>query len=424
MKKVINLLLYLNIILFCAGSLYLYFNFEQIARMKTETFLTNMFYLENNEWLNLKNVNKNLLNGANPEVIVAEDSDNPDYYDDKWVRIQFNNFYISLPFRHPLYNLRPILTIDKKKQVPIFGYQLNDHGENSYLKVVFMDTVELKKYISSSRLFLIPFIKDYLLTVPKNRIWRDLFLKDFNTFPKMVDFKNSKRVDIENYIKEMSYFYYIWFLRNTFLPERVVSYTFDEAKNMGLVKVESEDKNFNTEWLYYFYKDKIFRILLKQNTIYTASLNLRNKFVQELEFSESSPYSTEIILNELKTIPKFLKSSDGDFMYRFSALSHSPFDKELIKEMINDLEINKSKPEVTAPIYAYIGAAFAKDFTNEVQNFIATEKIKIDEKIKKNERKVIVVIPTPEPTPTEQSEIERVKKNAINKDQEEDRLFH
>ncbi|MFN8369694.1 MAG: hypothetical protein U0T83_03610 [Bacteriovoracaceae bacterium] len=404
--------------------IYLYFNFEKIARMKTETFLSQIFYLENNQWLNLQKVNTHLLSSALPEIPVKEESDNPAYYDEKWVRIQFNNFYISLPFRHPLYNLRPYLDIDKKKQIPIFGYLLNDHSENNYLKVIFLNTIPLKKYITSSRLFHIPFVKDYLLMIPKDKIWRDIFLKDFNTFPKLFDFNNIKRAEVENYIKEMSYFYYIWFLRNKFLPEKVISYTFDNSRNMGLVKVESEDKNFNTEWLYYFYKDNIYKIHLKQNTIYKASLNLRNKFVEELQFSESTPYIAEMILNELKTVPKFLRSSDGDFTYRFSALTHTPFNKDLIKEMINDLEINKSKLELTTPIYEYIEKAFNKDFLVETQNYVSSTKEKIEEKIKRSEKKVIVIVPTPEPTPTEQSEIERVKKNAINNDNEDDRLVH
>ena len=131
-----------------------------------------------------------------------------------------------------------------------------------------------------------------------------------------------------------------------------------------------------------------------------------------------------MILNELKTVPKFLRSSDGDFTYRFSALTHTPFNKDLIKEMINDLEINKSKLELTAPIYEYIEKAFNKDFLVETQNYVSSTKEKIEEKIKRSEKKVIVIVPTPEPTPTEQSEIERVKKNAINNDNEDDRLVH
>lgn len=316
-------------------------------------------------------------------------------YGQLWKEFPLTNIRIPLPVRHPLYVTVPFLQSESPKSDPLVGMILRDPTGREQSRVYTVPVNILKDHTQGQDLFKLPFVKNRILKLSQDKLWRDIFKHEIVAKSKSLD--------------EMIYDLYILHLRSKVLPKSTTKYGLLKD-DKALVELESQDKDYRIELVMTNNNGSVFSYILRTETNNEESVKLRSKFLELIRFAPIDPAMGKFLYTEFKHL-NFARQVDQEGMlYLFSAWSQDFSNIDMFKEMIFYLERGRNNSEQLRPLYSFAVKRFGKTFTTKsifsetddqeiaLQRKIEMEKIDKDHSVQREKDKPAV---QPDLTPDE-----------------------
>jgi hypothetical protein len=404
MKKLIILLLFLVAVV--GASLY---GVMVSPYLIYEKLLKNTW---DNEWYRLENTNSYIYKPTKEVDLVEYREFNDQLY---WFNFHILDVKLPLPVRHPLYLVAPVphfVSKDKPSEVGIKFYAPN---RRELLRIYFLQNIIFTSALDRQPMFKLPLVKQHLLKIPVDKIWSDLFTKPIG--------------EIHISVGEMIYNLYLLQLRESILPKNTIDYGLIDGEKIGIIELESLNKDYLTEYILTRERGVIYSYLIISEKNNPESIKLRSRFLKDINFESSSSHLTKIIYQEFKGLPYSEQIGHEGLLYLFSAWTHDMNDKNFIKEMIVHLERGVGNELQLVPLYRYAFDRFGETFSErDYPNLNDSDEMKLRRSIdrEKLQAKLDALIPPPKPvipekklTPKEEMEKklrEAKKKKDLPKD--------
>lgn len=335
-------------------------------------------------------------------------------YSQLWKQFPLRNLLIPLPVRHPLYKTIPYLEKIKGNKSPNLGFSIISSAGRELIHLYSIPSYFLSDYSSGQEFFKLPFIRNRILKMTPNDVWKE-------TFSRVIKIE-SKTLD------EMILDLYVLHLRSKLIPSRAKSYSI--LKNgIAIIELESNDKDFSVELISELQSGKVSGYLIKTEINNEDSLNLRSKFLNSIVINPEDQGIIDFLYKEFKQL-NFARQIDQEGMlYLFTAWSQNTSNTELFREMIYYLEKGGQSKLQLRPLYKYALDNFGKTFStksdfnkNDDQNITLQRKIEIEknETLKKIQVEKEAIPEKPDMTPEEKmnSYLKKAKENSSKKNNE------
>jgi hypothetical protein len=288
-------------------------------------------------------------------------------YGQLWKQFPLRNSKIPLPIRHPLFQTIPIIEEAGGKSIPQLGMIFQNPGGRELSRIYTMPTSFLKDHSQGQDLFKLPFVRNRLLKLSSEKVWKDLFTVGIGQTPKTLD--------------EMIYNLYILHLRSKVLPTSTIRYGLLKDEK-AIVEIVSKNKDYILEMVLSQNNGSIYSYILRTEVNNEESMKLRSKFLESIEFGGEDIAMAKFLYKEFKQL-NFARQVDQEGMlYLFSAWSQGPPEVELLKEMIFFLERGQKTTLQLKPLYAYAMKKFGKTFsTRDVMNDSDDPNVALQRKI-------------------------------------------
>jgi hypothetical protein len=295
-------------------------------------------------------------------------------YGQLWKVFPLRNAQVPLPVRHPLFQTVPIVESTGVKAEPKLGMIILNPQDREITRLYTLATVLTSDHSQGQELFKLPFVRNRILPLPADKVWRDVFTHNIEVKSKPLD--------------EMIYDLYILHLRDKILPENTLRYgLLKDGK--ALIELASKNQDYILELVQNYDSGMIYSYLLRTEKNNDESKKLRAKFLANITFTPVDNAMAKFLYTEFKQL-NFARQVDQEGMlYLFSAWSQNPENVDLLKEMIFYLERGRTKGLQLSALYKFAMKHYGKTFTtrsvfnkNEDPNLVLHRKIEI-EKIEK-----------------------------------------
>lgn len=294
-------------------------------------------------------------------------------YAQLWNDFPLKNARLPLPVRHPLFKTVPIVQPTGEKAAPQVGMMIFDPSNREISRIYTLPNTISYDYTQGQELFKLPFVRNRILKISLDQLWKDVFTYNIEVKSKSLD--------------EMIYDLYILHARSKILPKAAVRYGLIKD-DKAIVELESLDKDYLLELVFTYIGGNIYSYVLRTEKNSEESRKLRGKFLEAISFSAIDPALGKILYTEFKQL-NFARQVDQEGMlYLFSAWTQDIDNLVLLKEMIFYLERGRDTKKQLKPLYEYAVKRYGKTFTtkelfsdSDDQNIALQRKIEL-EKIK------------------------------------------
>lgn len=291
-------------------------------------------------------------------------------YSQLWRNFPVGNTKIPLPVRHPLFQTVPMIESTGKSNAPHIGMIILSPNDREISRVYALPTALSQDYSQGQDLFKLPFVRNKILKLQLDKVWRDVFTFQIEVKSKSLD--------------EMIYDLYILHLRSKILPKETVRYGLLKD-NQALVELASRDKDYSIELIINYDSGTLYSYVLKTEVNNQESRKLRSKFLENVSFTPVDAAMGKILYTEFKQL-NFARQVDQEGMlYLFSAWTQNTDSVEMLKEMIFYLERGRNKGLQLRPLYKFAMKHYGKTFTtrnifneHEDPNLVLQRKIEIE----------------------------------------------
>lgn len=340
----------------------------------------------------------------------------PEYkeeYPELWKDFPIRSMLIPLPVRHPFFNTVPILEYDRKSKAIHLGMTFVGATGRENSRLYALPVGFEQDYTSGAELFKLPYVKNRLVKVGPEELWKDVFTKVIVPERKSLD--------------EMIYDLYLLYIRSKVLPRESKSYGLIPKSSTAIIGLDSKDKDYFMEMVMIQNRGSIYSYVLRTEKNSPESRKLRAKFLTSITFSPTDSVMARILYTEFKQLPFVRQVDQEGMLYLFSAWSQDTSSQELLREIIFYLERGSKYPKHLAPFYKYAFARYGKTFTTRdvFMDFIDSElalqrKIELEALSKRRDIKDKIADPGPELTPDERMNLYLKKaKEALPKKKDE-----
>jgi len=307
----------------------------------------------------------------------------------------FYHFEIPMPMNHLLFSLIPTIKIEPAR--PRLGARFQN-GKNAELFSFMLEKpYKFETTSGDQKLFTLPIFKNYISRKSSDEIWGDLFQKELSLpsnegesfFESLVSLRKVS-------YKDLVYNLYVLYNRRFVLPATTQEFSFYKERNMGIVKLPSDDPKILVERLYIIQEGLIYPLVIRTRMSDVPAMNFRNKFIREINYKSTSTDSAISIYARYKQIPYGQRIDQQGMTYLYSAWSHDPENRDYIRVIILFLERGKLNLKYLKPFYEYAYKKFgsslstASGFLNETAGETLkrriTEELEVEVK-KETERK-------------------------------------
>lgn len=344
-------------------------------------FLKGYPYRLYSNWIDGKNWNKyySIPGYKSSFLKPVEIEDIPPYKEDYaqlWKVFPLRNAQVPLPVRHPLFQTIPLVESSGEKSVPSFGMIILNPNDREISRIYTLPTNLAGDYSQGQELFKLPFVRNRILALPLDKLWKDVFTYNIEVKSKSLD--------------EMIYDLYILHLRSKILPKDTVRYgLLNDGK--ALIELASKNKDYIVELIQTYDSGSIYSYILRTEKNNDESRKLRSKFLENISFTPVDPAMSKFLYTEFKQL-NFARQVDQEGMlYLFSAWSQNMENVDMLKEMIFFLERGRTRGLQLRPLYKFAMKHYGKTFTtrnifneHEDPNLVLQRKIEI-EKIEKSQ---------------------------------------
>ncbi|GAB4407558.1 MAG: hypothetical protein OHK0056_07770 [Bacteriovoracaceae bacterium] len=337
----------------------------------------------NNEFLVLEKPRKELLDTGEYDLVKMHGL----YGEDKsyWREFHFRHFMLPMPVHHPVYLFFPLIEIDEKNNMPMFGVKITDFKQQEIFSFKVKEISDFKWDLSTTKIFNLAVFKNHIMAHNQKDIWKDLFSKDLEI--QKFDWGKLPEVYSEwtkfRY-KDLVYNLFILRLREILLPTDAKDISFYTSKGAGAYEITDDEtklnrvKNYRQERILFLENGKIFTFEIRTRLDMLEAEALRQKYLKEISFKYSAESSSTELYNKFKVLPFDKKIDQEGLVYLFTAWSHVPDNKLFLREMIQFLERGKKNDLNLAPLYEYARLMFGSNFSTseETMDETAEEKVK------------------------------------------------
>jgi hypothetical protein len=307
-------------------------------------------------------------------IPVAEISPYKEDYGQLWKEFPLRNSLVPLPVRHPLFQTVPFLESKGKGIPPQVGMIFLNPIGRELSRIYTLPVSLLQDHTLGQDLFKLPFVKNRILKLSQDKVWKDVFIHEID--------KKSKSLD------EMIYDLYILHLRSKILPKSTLKFGLLKD-DRALVELDSKDKDYMIELVFTNSNGSLYSYILRTEINNNESRKLRSKFLESISFSSIDPAMGKFLYTEFKQL-NFARQVDQEGMlYLYSAWSQEFENMDMFKEMIFYLERGRNNTAQLRPLYTFAMKHFGKTFTtksifneHDDPNIVLQRKIEI-EKIEK-----------------------------------------
>ncbi len=281
-------------------------------------------------------------------VAVAEIPPYAEDYAQLWKEFSLLNIRIPLPVRHPLFQTIPYLESDGPKSVPRPGIILQNPAGRELSRVYTLPFTLLKDHTLGQELFKLPYVRNRILKLPPDVVWKDIFSRAIVVKPKAMD--------------DMIYDLYLLHLRSKILPRTTVRYGLMKD-DRAIVELSSKNRDYRNELVLTNHSGTIYSYILRTELNNEESLKLRAKFLDSISFAPVDPAMGKFLYTEFKQL-NFARQVDQEGMlYLFAAWSQDLGNSGLFKEIVFYLERGRTNAAQLRPLYAFGLKHFGKTFT-------------------------------------------------------------
>lgn len=325
-----------------------------------------------NKYYSIQGYRPLLLTPVDVEIIPPYKED----YAQLWNDFPLRNARLPLPVRHPLFKTVPIVQATGEKTPPQVGMTIFSPTNRELSRIYTLPNTISYDYTQGQELFKLPFVRNRILKISLDKLWKDVFTYNIEVKSKSLD--------------EMIYDLYILHARSKILPKTAVKYSLIKD-DKAIIEIESMDKDYLLELVFTYSGGNIYSYVLRTEKNSDESRKLRAKFLDAISFSAIDPALGKILYTEFKQL-NFARQVDQEGMlYLFGAWTQEMENTELLKEMIFYLERGRDSRHQLKPLYEYAVKKYGKTFTTKElfsdtddQNIALQRKIEI-EKIKSNQ---------------------------------------
>lgn len=316
-------------------------------------------------------------------------------YGQLWKVFPLRNAQVPLPVRHPLFQTIPLVESNGEKAEPKFGMIILNPNDREITRIYTLPTGLAGDYSQGQELFKLPFVRNRILALPLDKLWKDVFTFNIEVKSKTLD--------------EMIYDLYILHLRSKILPKDTIRYgLLKDGK--ALIELASNNKDYIVELIQTYDSGSIYSFILRTEKNNDESRKLRSKFLENISFTPVDPAMSKFLYTEFKQL-NFARQVDQEGMlYLYSAWSQEMENVEMLKEMIFYLERGRTRGLQLRPLYKFAMKHYGKTFTtrnifneHEDPNLVLQRKIEIEkiEKAQEATREKEKPVAEPELTPDE-----------------------
>lgn len=351
-------------------------------------------------------------------VAVEEIPPHKEDYAQLWKDFPLRNAKIPLPVRHPLFQTIPMVESTGKTTPPQVGIVILSPEDRELSRVYTLPTNLAQDYSQGQDLFKLPFVRNRILKLPLDKLWKDVFSFQIEVKSKSLD--------------EMIYDLYILHMRSKILPGNTLRYGLVKA-DKAIIEVSSKDKDYIIELVMTYDSGSIYSYVLKTEKNNDESRKLRSKFLENITFSPIDQAMGKFLYKEFKQL-NFARQVDQEGMlYLFSAWSQQMDNVEMLREMIFYLERGRNRGLQLRPLYIFAMKHYGKTFTtkkifneHEDPNLVLQRKIEI-ENIEKSQAAVQAkskLPDVPELTPDEKMNMYLKKAKEEGPSEKDDMTIH
>jgi len=344
-------------------------------------FLKGYPYRLYSNWIEGKNWNKyySISGYKSSWLKPVEIEEVPPYKEDYgqlWKVFPLRNAQVPLPVRHPLFQTIPLVESSGEKSEPSFGMIILNPNDREITRIYTLSTALAGDYSQGQDLFKLPFVRNRILALPLDKLWKDVFTFNIEVKSKSLD--------------EMIYDLYILHLRSKILPKDTLRYgLLKDGK--ALIELSSQNKDYIVELIQTYDSGSIYSYILRTEKNNDESRKLRSKFLENISFTPVDPAMSKFLYTEFKQL-NFARQVDQEGMlYLYSAWSQDMENVDMLKEMIFYLERGRTRGLQLRPLYKFAMKHYGKTFTtrnifneHEDPNLVLQRKIEI-EKIEKTQ---------------------------------------
>lgn len=282
----------------------------------------------------------------------------------------FYHFELPMPMNHLLFSLIPTIKIEASG--PRFGARFQN-GKNAELFSFMLEKpYKFETTTGDQKLFTLPIFKNYISRKSSDEVWGDVFQKELSLPSNEGEsfFESLKELRKVSY-KDLVYNLYVLYNRRFFLPATTQEFSFYKERNIGLVKLPSDDPKILVERLYILHEGLIYPLVIRTRLSDISAMNFRKKLLREINYKSTSSDSAISIYARYKQIPYAQRIDQQGMTYLYSAWSHDPDNRDYIRVIILFLERGKLNLKYLKPFYEYAYKKFgsslstASGFLNE-----------------------------------------------------------
>lgn len=276
----------------------------------------------------------------------------------------FYHFELPMPMNHLLFSMIPTIKIESSR--PRLGARFQN-GKNAELFSFMLEKpYKLETTSGDQKLFILPIFKNYISRKSNDEIWGDLFQKKLslpsNEGESFLESLISLRKVSYN---DLVYNLYILYNRRFVLPENTQTFSYYKEKNIGIVKLPSDDPRILVERLYIIQEGLIYPLVIRTRTSDVSAMNFRAKFIREINYKSSTADSAISIYGSYKQISYGQRIDQQGMAYLYSAWSHDPDNRDYIRVIILFLERGKLNLKYLKPFYEYAYKKFGSSLSTD-----------------------------------------------------------
>ncbi len=303
-------------------------------------------------------------------LVVEEIPPYKEDYAQLWKDFPLRNAKIPLPVRHPLFQTIPMIESTGAKSAPQLGIVILSPEDRELSRVYTLPTNLAQDHSQGQDLFKLPFVRNRILKLPLDKLWKDVFSFQIEVKSKSLD--------------EMIYDLYILHMRSKILPKNTLRYGLVKD-DKAIIEILSKDKDYIVELVMTYDSGSIYSYVLRTEKINDESRKLRSKFLENITFSPVDSAMGKFLYTEFKQL-NFARQVDQEGMlYLFSAWSQQIENVEMLREMIFYLERGRNRGLQLRPLYIFAMKHYGKTFTtkkifndHEDPNLVLQRKIEIE----------------------------------------------
>lgn len=288
----------------------------------------------------------------------------PNKMDDEglYKTFHFYHFELPMPMNHLLFSLIPTIKIESSG--PRLGARFQN-GKNAELFSFMLEkTYKLETTSGDQKLFILPIFKNYISRKSGDEIWGDLFQKQLSLPSNEGESFYESLISLRKVsYKDLVYNLYILYNRRYVLPTNTQNFSYYKEKNMGIVKLPSDDPRILVERLYILHEGLIYPLVIRTRTSDSSAMNFRSKFIREIQYKSTSTDSAISIYASYKQIPYGQRIDQQGMTYLYSAWSHDHENRDYIRVIILFLERGKLNLKYLKPFYEYAYKKFGSSLS-------------------------------------------------------------